>query len=1024
MRHSLILLFALAVLLGDSLQAGNTKIPSSSSTPNGFDLKKARHYAPSAAQHSLFASDVANLTDRIAAATQVQADALQKLTPAQRVALESLRSSNPGRLAISWDDVHAVPIFVQGLAGAAMETDGSSLPSREQAQRVASEFLQANAGLLRIQDPASEFKQIDLQQDALGFTHIRYQQMYRGSEVWGRDVRVHVNSQGKVESFNGRYIPTPAGLVSDITTADAASAQAIAVERCGRDCRVTGVRNVYLPDDAGRLTLCWVVSVAGGLDLRNDVFVDAGTGQVAKVYNRVAMDGPVTGSGIDLQGVTRSLGVYQIGTQYLMIDASKTMYNASQSQMPADGKGVIYAFDARNAEQSIYYITSTTASSWSSRPGVSALYTGGKIYDYYRTVHNRNAIDNQGGTMNFIVNFKSNYSNAFWNGQYMVFGNGDGTTFSDLAGAADVAAHELTHGVTENTANLLYENQSGALNESFSDVFGTLFEFWLKSSGGNWLLGEDVFTPGTPGDALRSMSDPAGPEVPPGSRQPTKMSEYKNLPNDKSGDYGGVHINSGIPNKAFYLFATASGMTKEEAGQVYYRVLTTYLTKNSQFVDCRLSVIKAAEDLFGGAGNAKALAAAAAFDAVGITSGTATTPPTSDPPVQGTQYVALVNVSDGYLYRWTMGTTTFAKLSTMALASRPAVMDNGTYLFYVDQTNNLHVVGSDGTNDQTLSSGGGFNNIAVSRSGRYLAATTTFSEAKIYVFDLQNSAGNKVLQLYTPVYHTGESSGSIWYPDRIDWTADETRIMYDAYNTTVLTGGDTLGFWDINTVRLAEGTCSRLFAAQPRGINIGNAVYASNTDNLIAFDYMDENSQVKVLAVNLNTGDAGVVTNNYSSLGNPSFSVDDKKIYYHYINQSSSQYQVWAVDLLTDGITGSGSDVKQLDGGVYPLAFAVGTRPTDVPVSAELPQGCLLEQNYPNPFNPGTRISFQIPVAGKVTLKVYDILGREVATLVDAQVPAGVHAVPFDGSGLSSGVYLYRLDAGGVTQSRRMIMAK
>ena len=180
----------------------------------------------------------------------------------------------------------------------------------------------------------------------------------------------------------------------------------------------------------------------------------------------------------------------------------------------------------------------------------------------------------------------------------------------------------------------------------------------------------------------------------------------------------------------------------------------------------------------------------------------------------------------------------------------------------------------------------------------------------------------------------------------------------------------------------------------------------------------------QVLAVNLNTGDAGVVTNNYSSLGNPSFSVDDKKIYYHYINQSSSQYQVWAVDLLTDGITGSGSDVKQLDGGVYPLAFAVGTRPTDVPVSAELPQGCLLEQNYPNPFNPGTRISFQIPVAGKVTLKVYDILGREVATLVDAQVPAGVHAVPFDGSGLSSGVYLYRLDAGGVTQSRRMIMAK
>jgi bacillolysin len=1020
----MIFILPLILVFGGSAQAGDGKIPSTASAPNGFDLKKARHHTPPAAQRSLFESDVANLTGRLAAATQERSDALQKLTPAQRTVLESLQSSNPGRLAIHWDQVHAIPIFVQGLAGTTTDTEGASIPSGEHAQLAASEFLRANAGLLRILDPASEFKQIDLQQDALGFTHVRYQQMYRGSEVWGRDVRVHVNSEGKVESFNGRYVPSPIGQVSENTSTDAASAQAIAVERCGRDGSVTGTRRVYLSDDAGRLTMCWVVSVEGGLDLRKEVFVDAGTGQVAKVYDRVRMDGPVTGSGTDLQGVIRPLGVYQIGSQYLMIDASKTMYNAAQSQMPADGKGVIYAFDARNAEESIYYITSTTASSWSTRPGVSALYTGSKIYDYYKTVHNRNAIDNQGGTMNFIVNFKSNYSNAFWNGQYLVFGNGDGTTFSDLAGAADVAAHELTHGVTEHTANLLYENQSGALNESFSDVFGALFEFWLKGSGGNWLMGEDVFTPGTPGDALRSLSDPAGPEVPPSSRQPTKMSEYKYLPNTESGDYGGVHVNSGIPSKAFYLFATASGMTKEEAGQVYYRVLTTYLTKNSQFVDCRLSVIKAAEDLFGGAGNAKALAAAAAFDAVGITSGTATAPPPSDPPVQGTEYIALVSMTDGYLYRWTIGTATFTKLSSAALASRPAVRDNGSYLFYVDQTSNLHAVGSDGTSDQMLSGSGGFNNIAVSRSGRYLAATTTFDEAKIYVFDMQNIAGNKVLNLYTPVYHTGESSGSIWYPDRIDWTADETRIMYDAYNTTVLTGGDTLGFWDINTVRVADGTCSRLFAAQPRGINIGNAVFASNSDNLIAFDYMDENDQVKVLAVNLNTGDAGVVTNNYASLGNPSFSVDDKKIYYHYINEAVNQYQVWSVDLLTDGITGSGSDVKHLDGGVYPLAFAVGTRPTDVPVSAEIPQTVLLEQNFPNPFNPETQIRFLIPATGKVTLRVYDILGREVATLVDAQRPAGVHTVPFDGSGLSSGVYLYRLDAGGVTQSRRMLLTK
>ena len=113
----------------------------------------------------------------------------------------------------------------------------------------------------------------------------------------------------------------------------------------------------------------------------------------------------------------------------------------------------------------------------------------GRCTTTYKTVHNRNAIDNQGGTMNVVVNFKTGYNNAFWNGQYMVFGNGDGSTFSDLTGSADVTAHEMAHGITEWSANLLYENQSGALNESFSDIFGTLFEFWLEGAGGRLVDG-------------------------------------------------------------------------------------------------------------------------------------------------------------------------------------------------------------------------------------------------------------------------------------------------------------------------------------------------------------------------------------------------------------------------------------------------------------------------------------------------------------------------------------------------------
>jgi hypothetical protein len=459
--------------------------------------------------------------------------------------------------------------------------------------------------------------------------------------------------------------------------------------------------------------------------------------------------------------------------------------------------------------------------------------------------------------------------------------------------------------------------------------------------------------------------------------------------------------------------------------------LTTYLTKNAQFVDCRLAVIKAAEDLFGGAGNAKALAAAAAFDAVGITTGTGTGTPPVDPPVQGTQYVAVIDAQTGLLYRWTIGTTAFAQLTSGALYSRPAVTDNGGSVFYVDMQHNVHVVKSDGTGDQALSTSGGFNNVAVSRSGRYLAATTIFSEPKIYVFDLQNSAGNKVLALHTPVYQQGQTEGGIRYPDRIDWSADETRIMYDAFNTVVLSGGDTLGFWDINTVRIADGSIARLFPAQPRGVDIGNAVFASNTDNLIALDRSDASGQVQVLAVNLNTGDAGVVTNNFSSLGSPSFSVDDKKVYYHYIDDLANKYQVWSVTLGTDGITGTGDDKMEVDGGVYPLAFAVGTRPTDVEAGVELPVVFGLDQNYPNPFNPSTRIGYQVPGPGaaRVRLAVYDMLGREVAVLVDGKKEAGSHAVEFHATGLASGVYFYRMTADGASgvpymQTRKLVLVR
>lgn len=133
-------------------------------------------------------------------------------------------------------------------------------------------------------------------------------------------------------------------------------------------------------------------------------------------------------------------------------------------------------------------------------PAVDAHYHAGKVYDYYKNVHNRNSIDGKGKTIRSAVNYGVNVNNAFWNGQQMIYG--DGRRFITLSGSLDVVAHELTHAVTEYSADLRYVNQSGALNESFSDVFG----YFVDPT--NWDVGDAVFTPGVSGDALRSLSNP------------------------------------------------------------------------------------------------------------------------------------------------------------------------------------------------------------------------------------------------------------------------------------------------------------------------------------------------------------------------------------------------------------------------------------------------------------------------------------------------------------------------------------
>ena len=271
-----------------------------------------------------------------------------------------------------------------------------------------------------------------------------------------------------------------------------------------------------------------------------------------------------------------------------------------------------------------------------SDPVAQAAHDGaGKVYDYYFSTFKRDAIDGRGSPLVSTVHYGSSSEdaeNAAWIGerQQMIYGDG-GQIFKPLAYGLDVVGHEFTHGITDGTAGLIYEGQSGALNESYSDVFAAMID------RGNWTLGEQVVkSPPFPAPILRNLQDPSlggryNPNNPlAGVGQPTTMREYANLPLSRRADNGGVHINSGIPNYVAYLVAQSLGREKTE--QIYYRTLTQYLTPDADFGDAARATVRAAQELYG-ANDANTVRDA--FGKVGINvTGASTTPapPQQQPP--------------------------------------------------------------------------------------------------------------------------------------------------------------------------------------------------------------------------------------------------------------------------------------------------------------------------------------------------------------------------------------------------------
>ena len=899
-------------------------IPMSVMTQGTFDAKKksgTEAIRPSMNAKRIDASHSSTKSTQATTASNFQ---LQKAL--EHNSIEPLQILPEQIKKIHYSSETGLPVFIQTHPEISSKTK-STLRS---ASFACYAYLNELKSALKIDYPENHFAIKSSSTDGFSKTHIRLNQVYKEIPVYGADIVVHLNEQGEGELFNGRYVT-----ITDDVNVTPAISSAAAIEKASLHLNKGNARTLPVPsfirlDESlkpsttltvyrkkellSHYVLAYHVVLFAADFHRWDYFIDASDGNVIHYFESTChVDGPRTATGLDRNDVSRTINTYQLGSEYLLLDASRPMYDVTGSSLPDDPMGGIMTVDMKNTfgdNATFSYIVSSN-NTWS-KTAISAQYNAGVAYEYYRQQFGRNSIDGNGGTIISIINVPDletgdALDNAFWGGRFMWYGNGD-VKFKPLAGGLDVAGHEMTHGVVENTANLEYDSESGAINESIADIFGAMMD------ADDWLIGEDVvLTSYFPSGAMRSMSNPhnGGTELGDRGYQPMHMNEKYLGPNDNHG----VHINSGILNYAFYLFAEAIGKT--QAAAIYYKALTDYLTKSSQFIDLRLAVIQAATDIHG-AGSNQVTQAGLAFNAVGITDGQGTDVVTTLPENPGEEYLLLMNTDPGEytLYRSDMELN-FEPLSTTPLKSRPSVEDNGIEAVFVAGDKTLHsiITSPEYVNeeiviqDETI-----WGNTVISKDGNRIGAVTDYADTTIWVYDYESERW-AYFTLYNPTYLEGVTAAGVLYADALEFDISGEYLVYDAFNTLKNNDGKDIEYWDVNFIRVwnndagdfGDGTVYKLFSSIPEGISIGNPSFSKNSPNIIAFDYWNiSTDEYAILSCNIETNEVySLVENNH--LGWPSFNKNDSRIAFTSA-YGEDNFSINYVNLNADKISSDGID--------------------------------------------------------------------------------------------------------------------
>ncbi|MEV7032088.1 M4 family metallopeptidase [Streptomyces sp. NPDC093272] len=465
----------------------------------------------------------------------------------------------------------------------------------------------------------------DVVKDVDGTVHTRYERTYAGLPVLGGDLVVHTSEAGKTEGVTKatKAAIKVASLTPQISTAKAEkSALGVAKTLGSTKSAADGARKVIWAG-SGTPVLAYETVVGGfqddGTPNQLNVITDAATGKKLFEYQGIEN---ATGTGKSLYSGTVSLSTNLSGSTYQLYDTTRGGHKTYNLARGTSGTGTLFT-DADNT----WGTGTASSSSTDQTAAVDAAYGAQETWDFYKATFGRNGIKNNGVAAYSRVHYSSGYVNAFWDDSCFCMTYGDGSGNTHPLTSLDVAGHEMSHGVTSNTAGLNYSGESGGLNEATSDIFGTGVEFYAANASdpGDYLIGEKININGN-GTPLRYMDKPSKD----GGSADNWSSSVKNLD---------VHYSSGVANHFFYLLSegsgaktingvsynsptyngsTVTGIGRAKALQIWYKALTTYFTSTTNYKSARTGTLSAAAALYG-SGSTEYNTVAAAWSAVNVT---------------------------------------------------------------------------------------------------------------------------------------------------------------------------------------------------------------------------------------------------------------------------------------------------------------------------------------------------------------------------------------------------------------------